>query len=569
MKKFLIVLLSVLLVFTVFGCKNNGPTPAIDEEFEALMDKWFAEEMESDYLSMHFGVKDPAALGLKVPEVTLGDVEVSDEDIADVVSKYETLKNYDTSKLSEAQMMTYRTALSYYEIISAMYEFEDDYGFVFTPNSGVNNNLITNFQEFEIRSEQEAKDLIALVLDGERYIDDCIAYTKDQANDGVVQTKSTIEAVLEQLERFVSKVDDNELIKAFDVQIDELGYSADYKQQYKDAVVNHLIPAYKRVIAMYKDLYASAPETKAICDYDNGKEYYQVILNYKTSTTKSVDKIEEELEDAIYDTLSALFEVIETTDEDTDYGYTTPEAALEMLKSKMDNDFPAIPNVSYTVDFLDPSVTSENTAAYYLLAPVDDITKNVIKVNPAYGETDPNGLVITLSHEGYPGHLYQHTYFLSQNPNKIRNCLDFTAFAEGWAMYVEDWAYNTLEKSSDVGKLNSLYDQLMYYIYAYVDILFNYEGYDVEDVTNFLGYIFQEEYAAMLAESLEGTVVGDPGLFIPYGYGEYKMLDLKAQAEKLAGRNFNLKEFNTLILNTGDTSFDVLEQVVTEYYTNK
>ena len=40
---------------------------------------------------------------------------------------------------------------------------EYDYGFVFTPNRGVNNNLITNFTEFELRSEQDARDLITLV----------------------------------------------------------------------------------------------------------------------------------------------------------------------------------------------------------------------------------------------------------------------------------------------------------------------------------------------------------------------------------------------------------------------
>jgi len=569
MKKVLLVLLSLLLVLSAFGCTKKPDDPVVDDlydqEFENLMNQWFADEMESDYLSMHFSVKNPESLGLKTPEVTLGAIEVTDEDIDEFNQKYDQIKNYDTSKMSDAQLITYQTVLSYYEILSRSYALEEDYEFLFTPNSGVNNALVTNFQEFEIRSEQDAKDLITLVIDGERYIDECIAYTLDQAEDGIVQTKATLEAVLDQLTRFTSKVEDNELISAFNTQIDAAGYDASLKAEMKDAVVNHLIPAYKRAIDMCNKLMKTAPESKSISEYEHGNEYYQALISRKTSTTKTVNEIQKELEDAIYDTLDSVYEVYDAADS-VSYGYTNPEAALEMLKSMMGEDFPAIPKVDYTVSFLDPSVTSENTAAYYIIASVDDYTNNVIKVNPNYGESDPNGLIITLAHEGYPGHLYQHTYYCSTNPSLIRSALDFTAYAEGWAMYVEDWAYYQLEKSSDTAALNSLYDQLMYYIYAYVDILYNYDGYDVDDVANFLKNIFIEEYAKYYAEVIGETVVGDPGLFVPYAYGEYMMLHLKSKAEGLAGKNFNLKEFNTLILNTGDTSFDVLEEIVVNYY---
>lgn len=572
MKKLVLICLVVLLILSIGGCQKQPIEPSLqDEQFEQLMDSWFIEEMESDYLTLHYSVKNPSSLGLKTPEVTLGEVEISDEEIENMNRRYQQLLTYDTSKLSQQQMLTYQTVMSYLQITSALYMVEDDYGFVFTPNSGVNNNLITNFQEFEIRDEQDAKDLIALVLDSERYLQDCIDYTLDQADEGIVQSEATMRAIIDQVKRFTSKKEDNEVIKAFQTQVEQLGLSSEYTQQMQKAVCEHLIVAYEGIAQMYQGLLTKSSQAKPICQYPNGKKYYEALLAYKASTTLDVNEVEEQLETAIDDTLNNIIKLLSTltSETDSDYGYTNPRETLEMLKALMVNDFPKIPEVEFSVNFLDPSVTSENTVAYYLLSPLDDYSHNVIKVNPAYGEQDPNGLVTTLAHEGYPGHLYQHTYFYSLNPSKIRTCLSFTAYAEGWAMYVENWAYSKLESDAKLAKMNALYNQLMYYIYAYTDILVNYEGYEVDDLTNFMSGIFNEDYAALMAESLMDTVSGDPGLFVPYGYGAYKMNELKNQAVALAGRKFDLKEFHELILTTGDTSFDVLETVVNDFYTKK
>ncbi|WP_289445788.1 DUF885 family protein, partial [Klebsiella pneumoniae] len=50
-------------------------------------------------------------------------------------------------------------------------------------------------------------------------------------------------------------------------------------------------------------------------------------------------------------------------------------------------------------------------------------------------------LYTTLAHEGYPGHLYQTTYYASQNPSPIRSLLNFGGYVEGWATYAEMCSY--------------------------------------------------------------------------------------------------------------------------------
>ena len=57
-------------------------------------------------------------------------------------------------------------------------------------------------------------------------------------------------------------------------------------------------------------------------------------------------------------------------------------------------------------------------------------------------------LFTTLAHEGYPGHLYQTTYYANTNPDPLRNLLNFSGYVEGWATYAEMCSYylSSLEK---------------------------------------------------------------------------------------------------------------------------
>ncbi|MBQ1533762.1 MAG: hypothetical protein IIZ64_02970, partial [Erysipelotrichaceae bacterium] len=88
MKRFLIVLLTVLLLATCTACKGGKKTTPADTgtdylelirtyesreknpaqttddpEFDAFLDKVFAEGMEADFLTMHFNVIDYSKYG--------------------------------------------------------------------------------------------------------------------------------------------------------------------------------------------------------------------------------------------------------------------------------------------------------------------------------------------------------------------------------------------------------------------------------------------------------------------------------------------------------------------------
>ena len=586
MKKLTILLLTVLMCLTAFGCKDNGSgkddPPAgpsvfdldnmndiqtdVQKEFDALQKKWFREDMESDYLNLHFSVENPASMGITVPEVTLGEVE-EDEDDTTYEDRLAELEKFKLEDLTPDQQLMYKSMKFYFQLMVDAYKIEEDYTFIFTPNSGLNNNLITNFTEFDIRCEQDAHDLITLVKDSGRYIDECIDYTKEQASKGIIQPNTVIDGILEQCERYISKVDDNELIVVFNARMDEANYAdkAALKAEMVDAVKTVLIPGYQRIIDMYKELRGQSTKSGLLCDYgEDGKATYEILVRNKVSSTESIDSMIAKLEKAIDDVVKEIRHIY--AEETEDYGYKELDEILKHLAESMTADYPPMPTVSYKVAYLDPSVTSENVSAYYLIAPIDNINNNVIKVNPTFVEKDINGLCITLAHEGFPGHLYQHTYYYANHPNnEYRSSLSFIGYAEGWAMYVENHAYNYFldnEKEVEYMILNNLFS---YYLYGYCDLQMHYNGWRSNQIKKYLENYIAASYAREYATSIYESNLGDPAMFLPYSLGMYNMMELCETAQKELGDKFDLKEYNKVVLDTGEAPFDILNERVNEY----
>ncbi len=583
MKRLLQLLLVMLMVLSLFGCKKPEVVveEPLDETFQQIIDEWFVEDMSEDYLSLHFGLVNPKDFGIEGVEVTLGEIEIED-DYDGYLNRLEVLNNYDIANLSRTQLITYKALIAYYNRQQAYLESEYDYGFVFTPNRGVNNNLITNFTEFELRNEQDAKDLITLVLDSGRFMDLCIDYTKEQAEEGIVQNDAVIDKVIDSCERFISRVEDNEVIKAYNASIEKLKLpnEEELKQQLSDAVINTLIPAYQRVIDLYNSLYGKCTNPDGLFYYEGGTDYYEVIfLAGVSSSDRTVDKWAATLRGSIKSIVKNISKVSDRmsyndykkwSSGSNHYGYKDPYEMIEHIKSQMPNDFPAIPKVEYSVNYLDPSVVSENVAAYYLIAPLDNLTNNVIKCNETYSKDSPDDMAITLSHEAYPGHLYQHTYYFTHHPSqKIRYNVGFIGYSEGWAMYSEEYGYKYFEKSKDIRELEILYLKFNYYLQAYCDMLINYYGYQVDDLAVYLTEFFNESYAQSLAANIYDTLIGDPSMFTPYALGYYQMTLLYDKTQKALGDKFNVKEYNTLILDTGDVDFDTLTWIVDEYIASK
>ena len=56
-----------------------------------------------------------------------------------------------------------------------------------------------------------------------------------------------------------------------------------------------------------------------------------------------------------------------------------------------------------------------------------------------------------------------------------------------------------------------------------------------------------------------------PGLLLPYGIGMMRFLTMRSEAEEKLGDKFDLKEFNTVLMEGGDRPFEFVEADVKRY----
>ena len=124
-----------------------------------------------------------------------------------------------------------------------------------------------------------------------------------------------------------------------------------------------------------------------------------------------------------------------------------------------------------------------------MVPPWDRPQENVIYINGGKSSYDTYTL---LAHEGFPGHLYQHEYFRRKETQELRHVLNFSAYSEGWATYVENRSYqfegNGLEKG--MGEILARNSSITKADVCTLDIRINYEGWDRKEAADFIRQFF-------------------------------------------------------------------------------
>jgi uncharacterized protein (DUF885 family) len=311
--------------------------------------------------------------------------------------------------------------------------------------------------------------------------------------------------VVRQCEEFIATPEENLLIATFEDKIRGVeGLSEeqiqDYITQNHDTVINSVIPCYKNVINFFNAHKDDGQNDLGLAGFEHGKEYYAYLLKDKVGTDKTPEEVIDWLDNAIDDVMyeyqtTALanysaYEQYFNDSSDGLYADNDPLETINYFKDAFADRFPAMPDVHYTVENVHESLEDIVSPAFYVTTPIDAYDENSIYLN--MGSDGAGNLWSTLAHEGIPGHMYQFTYYLNTKPEPIRALLNFNGYNEGWATYVEHYAY-TLENNGleeGVGELLHHNAAFTLALYAILDISIHYDGWDMEQVKNYLDLYF-------------------------------------------------------------------------------
>ena len=129
-------------------------------------------------------------------------------------------------------------------------------------------------------------------------------------------------------------------------------------------------------------------------------------------------------------------------------------------------------------------------------------------------------------------------------------------------MYAESYATLQAGMDEDVAELINLNTKLNYAISARVDLGVNYEGWDLKKLEEYMTNLGLD---SSMAKELFESVVEEPASILPYSLGYLQIEELKEEAQDQLGKKFDEKEFNKVLLDTGNTRFDIVEKQVEAY----
>ncbi len=548
------------------------------EDFDKLTKEIFKEEISDDTITLNFRVKDREKYGLQTTKPTLGEFSLKELKNSLLVSenRVATLETYDYDKLTDEQQLIYDIVykMSKDNLTSADFlEYAECLG----PTTGIQAQLPIFFAEFNLYGKRDVEEYIALLKQVPAYFQGIIAFEENKSKEGIFMSDTTAQAIITQCEEFVKNPDKNYLISGFQKRIESVpGLSAEEKKgfasQNRLAVLESVIPAYKNLINALKKLKGTGKNGGGLCHLKKGKKYYAYLVKTMTGSDRSLDEINDLLDKNISSLKKDIADIMsESPDaymeaQEVEYPYNTPQKALVQLKKSISKDFPPLDDkISCQIKAVDTSLENFLSPAFYLVPALDNYQSNVVYINQNK-RYDLSKAFSTIGHEGYPGHLYQTCYFLSQNPSPLRSIIKVGGYTEGWGTYAELYSYDLADIDKDVAKLLKKNTLATLCIYAKADLAVNYLGWDYKKLQ---GYLADFGFSKTNARTIYDSMVAEPGGYMEYTLGYLEIDALMQEAKKELGDRFVLKEFHKFFLDMGEAPFAIIQDRMKKWIAEK
>lgn len=567
--------------FSILNLKNEKENVTENkseyESFSEYCDSLVVESIKSDAMSAHYEVSNPKKFGVEFSEddYTLGTIDMDEinEDYEKIKEALEIIESFDDDDLTDEEKITKECLVEYYET-KLMYEGTDWLYNVLSPTNGITSALSTNFIEFAFFDEDDVEQYLMFLKSVPDYMDSLYDFARKQAQMGYFMPDYVVDQTIDACEQYLD-AENEPLLITFEDKISKLDISDSEKAEYitlnEEYVEEYYLPVYEDVIDLLEELKGSGINDGGLCGFGNlGIKYYEAIVREKASEDISPEDLAEYFDDAMEDVIEEMTSIY-VKDDDAYYNatsvttdYKTPEEAIEFLCNNVDEVFPKPATDEYIIEYQNPACEIDGVIAYYVNCRIDDIHYNSIKVNASAIEEKSVDMYLTIAHEGYPGHLYQFTScYGNDDVLNARKVMDFIGVTEGWAEYSSICSLELLELSKEYQKMIYLDDVFVYIVCSRLDIGVNYEGWDKNDAKEYL-----EEYLSVddeLVDELYYSAIADPGVYIPYTYGQLRMWELREMAEDELEDSFDQKEYHEFLVDLGIAPFNVIENELKDW----
>ena len=557
-------------VLSIIYAAILSPAGKSTGSFSEFCTTLFREEMKSNTMNLHFTLKDPKAAGIDSYEITLGSLSGdSPHNQARQLKKLsEELKKYSHRSLKGKDRLTCRLLSDYISRQQnlAAYPYYDE---PLTPSGGVTSQLPVLLAEYTFRNTRDIKDYLGLLSQMDTYFLGILDYEQKKADAGLFMSDEACLKVIEGCEVFTEHPDDNFLIDTFSNRLNAMDGLTDtqknaYLKQHSKVLSDHVIPAYSQMIKGLTMLLGRGHNNWGLCNFPEGKAYYEAVVSADTGCDDSVEDLFSQIAKARREDLMFCQNLLEKNPKlasqspKPDAALKEENAMISRLQKEILTDFPAPPQTDVEICHVDPALSEYLAPAFYITAPIDDISHNRIYINDAKNDTDIYYFT-TLAHEGYPGHLYQTICTSSYGAPEVRSLLNYPGYTEGWATYTEMQAFYYAGLNPDLASLLQHNQAATLSLYATADIGIHYFGWEKEKNAAFWSEYGVDDTATV--NRITDLILEEPGNYLKYYVGYLKFRQMREQLA-LENKSFSVSAFHEAILRTGPSPFSILEETV-------
>ncbi len=580
------VIAAVLLAAASFVQAQGVAAPGIDAFFDDFTDRWVRSDPNLATATRYFKGEEQDALERQLtPETRAYDlqrIERARQGLTEL-GKFTAGQLSDTQRLSAALMRA---------LLEAVVKQEPflDYSLPLNQFGGANVRLVETLTlRHPLTSQRDAENyLVRLALVGGR-MDEVVADTTQLVAKGLLPPRFIVQATLDSMRAFRDAAPErNPLAVVFEQKLAGIDAIAPaersrLQQQAQALIAEQVYPSWQRAIALLDAMLPKATDDAGLWRFPQGTAAYANALERFTTTPltaqeihqiglRQVARIEAQMDEILKKLgrgQGSVRERMAQLEKDLAYADPTSDASRSKIMSDIDGMIkdaqarsvklfartPRTPVIAQPF----PRFREAGAAANYNRAPLDGSRPAIFQMPLRPQRMTLLGLRTLVYHETVPGHHLQNA--LEQENTQLprfqqsRALGGVAAFGEGWALYAERLAVESGWYEGDPqGVLGQLSAELFRARRLVVDTGLHAKRWSRQQAIDY----------GVEPSEIDRYVV-NPGQACAYMIGQLKILELRDRARQQLGKKFSLRDFHSVVLDTGSVPLTILESEVDRY----
>ncbi len=563
---FLAALIVSVFLFRHFSGNEN-------QRFETYTKDLFCQEVAGSTISLHYTLKNPKAYGIDHAPVTFGYCTTDTAAIcASAENAIAVLHSFDRNRLSKKNKLTYDILENYMSSAHALAPYAL-YEEPLAPMTGTQAQLPVLLSEYQFYGQSDIDTYLELLTKAPEYFHSILEFEQAKSESGLFMASYSADAIIAECQSFIDMGEQNYLYSSFAERLAAVELPDETKNAYIEAnsehIKNYIFPAYAELKDGLTALRETGKNNNGLCHLPDGRKYYELTVASETGSSRTIPELQRLTQGQMFTDLTDMQKILSPTAEgasvSSDLFKTQgtllenpdPASILADLEEKLADNFPKPPKVNTEIKYVQKSMEEYLSPAFYMIPAIDNSSDNVIYINQGHLPDDLS-LFTTLAHEGYPGHLYQTTYYASRNPDPIRTLLNYGGYVEGWATYSEMMSYYYAPVSKEQATLMQKNTSVILGLYALADMGIHYEGWTLLDAVSFF-----RSYGITDTDTIEkiyDLIIADPANYLKYYIGYVEFLEMKKEALEAWEDDFSQEKFHKAVLDVGPAPFELVRE---------